>query len=85
LYDCEPHKNPDAKLIPIVTEIDDKIMALAGGTKSALGTGGMITKLSAALIAGEAGIETVITNGSRPENLYTAINGGEVGTRFVQP
>jgi len=82
LYDCEPHKNPDAKLIPVVTEIDEKIMALAGGTKSALGTGGMITKLSAAQIAGEAGIETVITNGSKSENLYIAAYGGEVGTRF---
>ena len=83
LYDSDPHKNPDAQLIPVVTEIDDSIIAIAGGTKSALGTGGMVTKLTAARIAGDSGIDTIITNGSKPQNLYIAIHGGEVGTRFT--
>ena len=82
LYDKDPHKNKDAKLIPIVNEIDDSIIALAGGAKSDLGTGGMVTKLTAAGIAGEYGIETIITNGSISQNLYTAVHGGDVGTRF---
>ena len=83
LYDCDPHKNPDAKLIPVVTEIDNRITSLAGGSKSNLGTGGMITKLYAAQIAGEHSIDTVITNGAMPKNLYIAVYGGEVGTRFM--
>ena len=82
LYDSDPRRNPDAVLIPLVTEIDDKIATLAGGVGSSVGTGGMVTKLTAAQIAGESGIDTVITNGSKPQNLYIAIHGGEVGTRF---
>ena len=83
LFDRDPHKDPDAKLIPVVSEIDEKIISLADGTKSKLGTGGMVTKLSAAQIAGTNGIETVITNGSKPQNLYIAVYGGEAGTRFT--
>ncbi|MCL2126470.1 MAG: glutamate 5-kinase [Oscillospiraceae bacterium] len=83
LFDSDPHKNPDAKLIPVVHEINDDVIALAGGTKSSLGTGGMVTKLAAAQIAGECGIDTVIMNGSQPQNLYVAVHGGEVGTRFA--
>ena len=82
LYDSDPHKNQDAKLIPLVTDINDEIMALAWGVGSNLGTGGMVTKLSAAQIAGEAGINTVIINGSKPKSLYIAVHNGEVGTRI---
>jgi len=83
LYDSDPRKNPDAKLIPVVTEIGEKIIEIAGGVGSSLGTGGMATKLIAARIAGEAGVDTVITNGSMPENLYLAAHGGNVGTLFT--
>ena len=82
LFDSDPHKNPDAKLIPYVSEINDDIYSIAGGTKDNLGTGGMITKLIAAQIAGDNGIDTYITNGSKPQNLYAAIARGEVGTLF---
>ena len=83
LYDSDPNTNSDAKLIPVVTEISDSIMALAGGTKSKLGTGGMQTKLSAAAIAGKAGIDTIITNGSDTKNIYAAVYGDDVGTRIT--
>ena len=83
LYDNDPGIDPDASLIPYVDKIDDRILSLAGGTKNDLGTGGMITKLSAASIAGKNGIETIIINGSKPQNLYEAVNGDKVGTRFV--
>lgn len=82
LYNSDPRKNPDAKLIPVVRKIDDGIIALAGGVGTSLGTGGMVTKLTAAQIAGEAGIDTVITNGSNPQNLYAAAHGDEIGTIF---
>ena len=83
LFDSNPHMNPDAKLITVVTQIDEGLMQIAGDTKSKFGTGGMVTKLAAALLAGEQGIDTVITNGSKAQNLYIAVHGGEVGTRFT--
>ena len=83
LYDADPHKNPDAKLIDIVEQLDEKIYALAGGEGSSLGTGGMVTKLRAAKIATEAGCEMVIANGSRPEVLYDIMDGKAVGTHFL--
>ena len=58
--------------------------ALAGGKGSALGTGGMVTKLNAAVIAAEAGCEMVIANGSKPELLYDIADGKPVGTRFLR-
>lgn len=82
LYDSDPHKNPDAKLIPCVDKIDDYIRSLAGGAGSSLGTGGMVTKIEAAQIATEAGIDMVIMDGSNPLKLYDLFEGKSVGTIF---
>ena len=82
LYTADPKNDPDAKLISEVRELNDEIMALGGSAGSALGTGGMVTKLRAAKIATEAGCDMIITNGACPENLYTIIDGTKVGTRF---
>ncbi len=83
LYDADPHKDPNAKLLPTVRELTDDILKLAGGKGSALGTGGMATKLQAAKIATEAGIDMVIANGAAPQNLYRIADGEAVGTRFI--
>ena len=83
LYDSDPHKNPGAKLISTVSAIDDSILALGGGSGSALGTGGMATKLHAAQVATAAGCEMVIANGQSPEVLYDVAAGKRVGTRFL--
>ena len=81
---CElMYKNPSARLIDTVEQLDERIYALAGGEGSSLGTGGMVTKLRAAKIATDAGCEMVIANGSRPENLYDILDGAHVGTRFL--
>ncbi len=82
LYTADPHKNPDAKLIPAVYEIDEKIEAISGGAGSALGTGGMVTKIKAAKIAMAAECDMIITNGASPEVLYKVIDGEDFGTRF---
>ncbi|MEG0614267.1 MAG: glutamate 5-kinase [Oscillospiraceae bacterium] len=82
LYDDDPHKNPNAKLIPTVEKIDDKIFSLAGSAGSKLGTGGMITKIHAAQIANAAGIDMVIMNGSNPAALYDLFEDKAVGTIF---
>ena len=82
LYTADPHKDCDARLIDKVYEIDDNIIALGGGKGSALGTGGMATKLHAAQIATEKGCDMIITNGERPEDLYAIADGALIGTRF---
>ena len=83
LYTKDPHKNADAKLIPVVTEITEELKAQAGGRGSALSTGGMAAKIAAASIAMDAGIDMVITDGKKPEDLYRILDGEAVGTRFV--
>ena len=82
LYTADPKKHPDAQLIPQVDEITPQILALAGGAGSSLGTGGMATKLRAAQIAMEAGVDMIIANGEKPEVLYDLFDGKAVGTRF---
>ena len=82
LFDGDPRKNPGAKLIDTVDVIDEHIISLGGGSGSNLGTGGMKTKLHAATIAAEAGISTVIANGTNPEILYDIVAGKQVGTLF---
>lgn len=80
-YDGDP-SNPDSKLISVVEEITPQILNCAGGAGSRRGTGGMQTKLKAAEIVREDGIDMIITNGSEPENLYDIIEGKSVGTLF---
>jgi len=83
LYTADPKKDPTAELIPVVDRITPEVLALAGGAGSALGSGGMATKLRAAQIAMDAGIDMVITNGEQPEILYDVVEGKAVGTRFL--
>lgn len=83
LFDGDPRKNPDAKLIDTVEKIDEHIISLGGGSGSNLGTGGMATKLRAAQMATAAGCEMVIANGQLPEVLYDVAAGKRVGTRFL--
>lgn len=83
LYTADPHKVSDASLIPVVNEINDEIRNLAGAAGTARGTGGMVTKLHAANLCMDAGIDMIITNGSNPEVLYDIFDGKSVGTRFI--
>lgn len=83
LYTADPRVDPNATLIPEVEAITPEILALAGGTGTALGSGGMATKLKAAQIATEAGIDMIIANGDDPEALYSLLEGKSIGTRFV--
>jgi len=82
LYDKDPSKNKDAKLVPVVYEITDEIMESAGGEGTSRGTGGMVTKLIAAKHAMDAGIEMVITNGKDPKIIYDVLEDKAVCTRF---
>ena len=82
LYDKDPHRYPDAKMIPYVPSVTQEIRELAGGRGSSLGTGGMVTKLNAAELANGYGFPMVILNGQEPEALYDLFDGKTVGTQF---
>lgn len=82
LYTADPRKNPEAALIREVREMTDEIRALGGGAGSGLGTGGMQTKLRAASMCMERGIDMIITRGDHPSLLYDCVEGKAVGTRF---
>ena len=81
LYDADPHTDPNAKLITRVERIDAAIEAAAGGGHGP-GTGGMATKLNAARIATQGGVEVVVASGRRPDALVAIASGEELGTRF---
>lgn len=83
LYTADPHTHPDARLIDTVISITPDIIELAGGKGSELGTGGMQTKLKAARMTTERGVDMVIANGSRARVLYDVLAGKPVGTRFI--
>ncbi|MBR6533784.1 MAG: glutamate 5-kinase [Clostridia bacterium] len=83
LYTADPKKSEDARLLHTVSEITPEIENMVGGAGSSLGTGGMITKLKAAKIVNEKGIDMVIANGENPLCLYDIVAGKNVGTRFL--
>ena len=82
LYTADPKEDPNATLIHRVEALTPEIRALAGTKGSELATGGMVTKIHAAEIATEAGVEMIICHGAYPESLYDIVAGKEVGTRF---
>jgi len=83
LYDSDPRKNGNSKLISIVEKITPEIEKCAGGAGSKSGTGGMATKLKAARIAAEAGVIMVIINGSDPSTINDVLEGKDTGTLFL--
>ena len=83
LYTADPRRDASARLIPEVREITPELRAAAGGGGSALSTGGMATKLTAAELCMAAGTDMVIVNGQRPDILYEVLEGKAVGTRFI--
>ncbi len=83
LYSADPKVDASAHIIRSVEKITPELEQLASGTGSSFGTGGMITKLSAARICSEAGIDTVITNGTDPNVIFEILEGKETGTHFL--
>lgn len=82
LYDKDPNRFEDAKIIHTVETVNESIYEMAGGAGSRMGTGGMKTKLDAAVIATAAHMDMVIMNGSDPTDLYKVLDGEPVGTLF---
>ncbi len=83
LYDADPHKDPKARLIEEVTDIE-RVKSVAAGAGSARGTGGMLAKLLAAEHVSALGIPMVIANGKDPAVLYEILSGDfKGGTVFL--
>lgn len=59
MYTADPKKNQNARFIHTVVEIDESLEAMAGGSASDFGTGGMMTKVNAAKIATSAGADMI--------------------------
>ena len=83
VFTADPRLDPNAKLIPVIDEVTPEIEALAGGSGTNVGTGGMTTKIEAAKIAMQSGCDMVIANGTDPSVLYDIVGGMPVGTRFI--
>ncbi|WP_017651611.1 glutamate 5-kinase [Fortiea contorta] len=85
LYSADPRSVPDAKPISLVSNIKElaQLQIQTGGQGSQWGTGGMVTKISAARIATAAGVRTVITEGKFPKNIEKILQGEPLGTHFA--
>jgi glutamate 5-kinase len=83
LFTADPHTNDKAKLIPVVKKIDANIKRLGADTTSAVGTGGMITKIEAAKLATESGVRVVIADGREPNIIIRLATGDSIGTHFL--
>lgn len=82
LYTDDPHKNPDAEFIDYVEKITPELESMGKGAQSGVGTGGMATKISAAKIAADSGVDMVIANGDDIGNIHAIMTGKNVGTLF---
>lgn len=82
LFEENPTINPDAKLVSEVMGVTEEVKQMAGGSGSKVGTGGMTTKLQAAIIANSSGIDMVIAHAHRPHVIQDIISGEAVGTLF---
>jgi glutamate 5-kinase len=83
LYDADPRRNAAARLIPQARAGDPRLEAIAGGTGTALGRGGMISKVLAARRAARSGAHTVIASGTEPDVLVRLAQGEPIGTLLV--
>ena len=85
LYSADPRKDSSATLIAEGRAGDSALEAMAGGAGSALGRGGMLSKILAARRASTSGAHTIIASGREPEVLLRLASGEALGTRLIAP
>ena len=83
VFTADPHRDPAARLIPLVRPQDAISSFCAEDTGSAASIGGMTSKVRAAHRAAVAGIPTVVASGRSPESVQAILRGDEVGTLFI--
>ena len=80
LCDSNPSKNPQAKFITYIDQLNEEIYGRAEDSKTEFGTGGMITKLNAAKLAAQRSIPTILASSQNINNIYEILEGKEIGT-----
>jgi len=83
LYDANPNKDKSAKRCSMIYDLNADVMAMAGGSDSQFGTGGMLSKLTAAEIATRGGVVTAIVNGQQQDVLKNLLDAKDEGTLFL--
>jgi glutamate 5-kinase len=83
VYTADPRLHPDAELVRLVDDFEELERLAIGHQTSALGSGGMRSKVIAAEMATAAGIPTVIASGLTPGTVVQAATGEPVGTAFA--
>ena len=83
VFDKDPRSHSDARLLAELTQITESTLAMAGGSNSGVGTGGMLSKLQAAQKASAQGIQTFICNGQNEQALAALARGQTAGTRVL--
>lgn len=83
LYTADPGSDASAKLVATVPHLDAEVLGMAGSSKSALGTGGMRSKLRAVRIATAAGESVILANGTIPDVIDRVFRAEAVGTLFL--
>ncbi len=84
LYTDDPHKDPNAKFISQVDDLNGEMLSMAkASTGSSVGTGGMNTKMNAARIATSSGADMIIANGADMRILHRIMDGRDIGTLFT--
>jgi glutamate 5-kinase len=83
LYTSDPRTDPDATFVPLVEKLTAEVERWAGGALSAIGTGGMRSKIMTARRVGAYGVPMVIVNGKKQGILRQLFDGKDAGTLFV--
>jgi glutamate 5-kinase len=83
LFKTDPGPGGNGEVVPLVASLDDEILALAGSSRSAGGTGGMQSKLQAARLVTHAGGSVIIASGKAPGPLTRILAGEPAGTLFL--
>jgi len=82
LYTDDPRRNPEARRLDRIEEINDYIWSIAGGAGTSVGTGGMRTKVEAARIATRGGVPVFVGRAKQPGDIELAVDGAGHGTYF---
>ena len=83
VFDKDPKEHSDAQLISTVVDLDNGVKCDTNAKASALGTGGIFTKITACTNAAKAGIDAVVANSQNLNVIYDILDGEQVGTYFV--
>ena len=82
MFTADPNEDPEAEIIPSVTDLKKVLPMASSHSGSSVGTGGMRTKLMAAELVCASGASMVIANGNDVENIRKILDGEEIGTWF---